>query len=82
ADLIDEAIMEVNKTGPKAVNHEQEAQEISCFSPTSSLQKSDFLDEFELTSFMFENEATHGKENADLKVTMQEEETLLQQDIE
>ncbi|KAH9312402.1 hypothetical protein KI387_027437, partial [Taxus chinensis] len=77
ANLIDEVIMEVNKTGVKEMNHEQEAQEISCFSPTSSLQKSDFLDEFELTSFMFENEATHGEGSVDLKVTMQEEETLL-----
>ncbi|KAH9293964.1 hypothetical protein KI387_040832, partial [Taxus chinensis] len=74
ADSINEAIMEMNKIGP---NCEKKTQEIPCFSPTSSFQKYDFLDEFELTSFMFENEVAHGEENADLKATMQEEETLL-----
>ncbi|KAH9293141.1 hypothetical protein KI387_041655, partial [Taxus chinensis] len=79
ADLIDEAIMEVNKTGP---NCEQEAQEISCFSPTSSLQKYDFLDEFKLASCMLENEVAHGEENVDFEVTIQEVKSFLQWDRE
>lgn len=77
-DLIDESIMEVTKENSEAVNHEQVTQEVTDFSPTSSLQKYDFLDECVLRSFMFEDEAPHGEKIADLKVTMQEEETFLQ----
>ncbi|KAH9317026.1 hypothetical protein KI387_018795, partial [Taxus chinensis] len=51
--------VEVNKTNSEALNHEQVTQDTSDFSPTSSLQKFNLLNEFKLTILMFEDEATH-----------------------
>ncbi|KAH9329446.1 hypothetical protein KI387_001554, partial [Taxus chinensis] len=59
--------MGVNKINSEALNHEQVAQEVVVFFPTSSLQKSNFLDKFELTSFMFDDEVIHDEKISDLK---------------
>ncbi|KAH9315816.1 hypothetical protein KI387_024443, partial [Taxus chinensis] len=56
---VKEEHMEVTKIDLEALNHELVAQEITDLSPIQPLQKSDFLEEFELTSFMFEDEASY-----------------------
>ena len=78
--LVKEEHLEVTKTNSEEMNHEPVAQEITDPSPFQPLQNSIFLGEPELTSFMFEDEASYGENNEDFKITMQKGESFLQKD--